>query len=421
LGEKFTMKKFIPLMMVLLIGVLVIPSAHADQSNKYVIFTFDDTPIGQYNFGKPILDSYGYKGSFMVVCNWVGGQPRMSWTQIADLKNDGMDIGSHTMSHPNLNQLSASQLEFELAGSKQCLQNHGITPTTFSYPRNMGSENATVVNMVSKYYSTAKSLGQGSQPFTFLSCQGYNSPRNQTDCATITPSGKLQYTNIYGIRMLSIDDIEQRNLYNDSASFDSFVQWIDNQTKFNMNGQVVAIPVVTIHEIISPASSSFWLHTNQLVIAKMMKYIHDNNYTVIKLSDLGFNDVTNTIYVRGLSQTAQPSQTIHSLLNMNTILWQHCKVPFTVSGKLTDTISGNGIANQPVYFTGNGATSLLPTITKQDGTFSQTGLSPDYRIFSSKGFSTNGFQVNAVFLGNDNMTSSVSIKSYGTLATTGVC
>jgi peptidoglycan/xylan/chitin deacetylase (PgdA/CDA1 family) len=37
-----------------------------------------------------------------------------------------MDIETHTMTHPNLNDLSKADLDYEIRQSKQCLEDHGI-------------------------------------------------------------------------------------------------------------------------------------------------------------------------------------------------------------------------------------------------------------------------------------------------------
>jgi hypothetical protein len=50
---------------------------------------------------------------------------------IAELKKDGMDIESHTMTDTNLNKLSANGLNYEIGGSKQCFVKHGYNTTSF--------------------------------------------------------------------------------------------------------------------------------------------------------------------------------------------------------------------------------------------------------------------------------------------------
>jgi peptidoglycan/xylan/chitin deacetylase (PgdA/CDA1 family) len=107
---------------------------------------FDDVWKGQITFAKPILDKYGFKASFFIVCNYVnsGSIRRMNWQDIAALQKDGMEIESHTMTHAHLNTLNQNELDYEIGGSKDCLASHGYNSTIFAYPYNSGSNNPDV-------------------------------------------------------------------------------------------------------------------------------------------------------------------------------------------------------------------------------------------------------------------------------------
>jgi peptidoglycan/xylan/chitin deacetylase (PgdA/CDA1 family) len=62
---------------------------------------FDDSFKSQILYAKPILDKYGLKASFFVVCNYVnsGDTRRMNWQDISALQQDRIDLESHTMDH----------------------------------------------------------------------------------------------------------------------------------------------------------------------------------------------------------------------------------------------------------------------------------------------------------------------------------
>ncbi|MGA9298286.1 MAG: polysaccharide deacetylase family protein, partial [Nitrososphaeraceae archaeon] len=67
----------ISILAIILIGLcstslrIVASSEHEDdEQSKFVILTFDDGYKSQYTTVKPILDKYGYKGTFYVVCNY---------------------------------------------------------------------------------------------------------------------------------------------------------------------------------------------------------------------------------------------------------------------------------------------------------------------------------------------------------------
>ena len=95
---------------------------------KVVILTFGDTIKSQFTTAKPILDQYGFKASFFITCGYVSDQTqmqRLSWNDILASQEDGQDIESKGMTHSDLNSLSPTALDFEISGSKQCLENHG--------------------------------------------------------------------------------------------------------------------------------------------------------------------------------------------------------------------------------------------------------------------------------------------------------
>jgi peptidoglycan/xylan/chitin deacetylase (PgdA/CDA1 family) len=70
-----------------------------NNTSKLVFLNFDDGFQSQYTYAKPILDKYGFKASFFVVCNYAGKPDRMSWQEITTLHNEGYDIESHSMNH----------------------------------------------------------------------------------------------------------------------------------------------------------------------------------------------------------------------------------------------------------------------------------------------------------------------------------
>src|SRR5215469_6798150 len=99
-----------------------------NSNNKLIMIGFDDGWKSQITYAKPILDKYGFKASFFIVCKYAnaGVISRMNWQDIATLEKDGMDIESHSMTHPPyLNVLNQKQLDYEIGGSKQCLATHG--------------------------------------------------------------------------------------------------------------------------------------------------------------------------------------------------------------------------------------------------------------------------------------------------------
>lgn len=260
--------------------------------NKIVMLTFDDNRIGDTTYAKPILDKYGFKATFFVICNKTTDKGAMHWNDIADMKKDGMDIESHTMTHHHLSTMSQQQLEYQIGGSKQCLASHGYNATIFAYPYDDGSENKTVVDTVARYYNIARS---GFEPLMFLDCKGFHNS-TQTDCKTFTSTGKLNYANRYAIRGYTENLLEQRDLFNPVKIMADFSKVLNSQLSYNSNGTIRAIPILVYHSVGLQSGKPF--STEVGLFGQEMKYLHDNGFKVVDMADLGYNNSTNTFYLK---------------------------------------------------------------------------------------------------------------------------
>jgi len=285
------------LILLLPLGVqqLNINEIHAQPSSesKLVILNFDDGRKTQFTEAKPILDKYGFKATFYIVCNYVGNKPGyMNWSEVNQLHAEGHDIESHTMNHADLSDASNKSLEYQIGKSKECLQQHGINATNFAYPFDKGWDNKTVVNTVSKYYDLARTA---SSPVTFLQCDGWKNKSNQTDCTTYTKNGKLNYANRYSIRGWSHDLSRILNSFDDPALYDRFIQVVNSQSDYNENGTIKAIPIIIYHRA---GDQNIDYSTNLDLFNKEMKYLHDGNFTVLTMANLAYDTKTNDLYIK---------------------------------------------------------------------------------------------------------------------------
>jgi peptidoglycan/xylan/chitin deacetylase (PgdA/CDA1 family) len=72
----------------------------------------------------------------------------LSWGQVRQMRDGGVEFGSHAMSHPILSQLDDAELHAELAGSKAEIEREVGRPVeTLAYP--VGGENAYDARVVS--------------------------------------------------------------------------------------------------------------------------------------------------------------------------------------------------------------------------------------------------------------------------------
>jgi peptidoglycan/xylan/chitin deacetylase (PgdA/CDA1 family) len=78
----------------------------------------------------------------------------VTWPQLTEMVNEGLAVGSHTVTHPILSSLSVEELHYELATSAITIHQHlGIPPTGICYPNGRPEDiNEDVIK-------TAKQLG----------------------------------------------------------------------------------------------------------------------------------------------------------------------------------------------------------------------------------------------------------------------
>ena len=242
---------------------------------KVVILTFDDGYKNQYSNAKPILDKYGFKATFSIVCNYVGnGDNRMTWEEIKSLQQEGHDIASHTMNHDDLSKVPAQTVEYEVAQSKQCLLDQGINPKSFAYPFNGGSDDPTVLNIVASHYDLARTA---TDPLAFLSCG------DDSNCTT----------NKYSIMGWSHDSEKKNNAYNDQQMLGRFVQVVNSQNEYNTNG-VNAVPILIWHKI---DNTNVEYSTSVDLFEAEMKYLYDNGFTVLTMADLVSDEGSNYLKI----------------------------------------------------------------------------------------------------------------------------
>ncbi|MEA3201285.1 MAG: hypothetical protein QOE90_2713 [Thermoplasmata archaeon] len=122
-----------------------------------VVFTLDDGQQNQIAAAQTLVN-HGFRGTFYIVSdcpNSEVGVDCMSNSQVVALSQAGHDIESHTVTHPDLTTLSATQLTNELSSSKTTLQTLVGKPiTSLAYP--YGAHNANVETQTAKYYKDAR-------------------------------------------------------------------------------------------------------------------------------------------------------------------------------------------------------------------------------------------------------------------------
>jgi peptidoglycan/xylan/chitin deacetylase (PgdA/CDA1 family) len=111
-------------------------------SQKTVVITFDDGFADFYSHAFPILSEHGFTATVFLVTGLLKtqtacfkGKKCLNLSEVRELHSQGISIGSHTITHPELKLLEQDEVENELSGSKKSLQDAlGAPVKSFAYP-----------------------------------------------------------------------------------------------------------------------------------------------------------------------------------------------------------------------------------------------------------------------------------------------
>ena len=140
---------------------------------RSVVLTFDDGYQSLYTEAFPVLIQYGFSATVFLVAGFCdkdnrwGSQPHniptmklLTWGQIDEMARFGIEFGSHTLTHPYLDQLPPDALHDEIVLPKMILEDKLSRPVTvFAYPYGRYSKSAK--DLVSSTYEAACSTRQG--------------------------------------------------------------------------------------------------------------------------------------------------------------------------------------------------------------------------------------------------------------------
>lgn len=108
-----------------------------------VLITFDDGYEGVHRHALPVLVKHGFAATLFVSTGWLRGaydeggalDTMLDWEQVRELARAGTEVGGHTHSHPQLDQLDDERLLYETVRCRDILTDElGAAPRSFAYP-----------------------------------------------------------------------------------------------------------------------------------------------------------------------------------------------------------------------------------------------------------------------------------------------
>ncbi len=210
---------------------------YADDRQSAFSLTFDDGLLTHSENVRPILNQYGFKGTFYVLPPYLtetlpGIWRYGTWPGFQSMAAEGHEIGSHTMNHYDLTSLlwgdvnDDSTLLYELYQSKIFIEQKIPTEKCISlnYPYTL--HNSYVDSAASLFYENGRTLGQ------------------------VPNDSSLTEEQWYGLNAKVVLFDEPRNSVSDDLDeLFTFLEWTQNSIDNHKWGMIIIHDVVPIEQL----------------------------------------------------------------------------------------------------------------------------------------------------------------------------
>ncbi len=117
--------------------------------DKPIVLTFDDGYRDAYEKAFPLLQAYGFTGTFFLLTDPIdqGDPAYLSWDQVIEMETAGMAMEAHGHTHDDLQGRSRDYLIWQMLGAKEAIEARTHKPVRFyCYPS--GSYDALAVSIL---------------------------------------------------------------------------------------------------------------------------------------------------------------------------------------------------------------------------------------------------------------------------------
>jgi peptidoglycan/xylan/chitin deacetylase (PgdA/CDA1 family) len=224
--------------------------------DRLVVLTFDDSSKSHFTVARPLLKKHGFGATFFITEGFdfpTNKRDYMSWTEIAQLHADGLEIGNHTRDHQGVTAKTVGDLAAQVRAINAQCKKHGIPATvSFAYPGNAIDKSALPV-MKELGIKFARRGGAPEYPYKegrgFAYEPGLDHPLLIPSAGDARPGWKL----------------------------DDFKRAV-NQAR---HGKVA---VLQFHGV--PDTAHDWVNTSRKQFEEYLKYLAENRFKVIAMRDL---------------------------------------------------------------------------------------------------------------------------------------
>ncbi len=125
-----------------------------------ISLTFDEVLLPMYTYGLPIMKKYNFLTTQYFQTSDISYPGYVTPAIMKEFADAGHEIGTHSLTHPDMTKLTAAELDYEMSQPQIDLFNWtGVKPVNFSSP--YGAYNSDVIASAKKYYRSHRSVDVG--------------------------------------------------------------------------------------------------------------------------------------------------------------------------------------------------------------------------------------------------------------------
>jgi hypothetical protein len=87
--------------------------------------------------------------------------------------------------------------------------------------------------------------------------------------------------------------------------FEKFITAVNNQSNYNKNGIVRAIPIIIYHTLVNYpdlSDSNRPIDITLNLFDAEMRYLYDNGFKVLTMADLAYDENSQSLYIKNTNQ-----------------------------------------------------------------------------------------------------------------------
>lgn len=184
----------------------IIPDTASAFPKGVVSIVTDDSFENFWTYGRPVMDSYGYRGTSYTIAGAIGTPGYMTLAQLQQMQDcSGWEVGGHAYTlaahNAGYETLTAAQVTDEMRFLRAWMLNSGFGLDSFAYPSGWFSattDGVPVDRICARYFSTGRSIISEvpetfppAMPYRVRSLTGITSPgiTTGTQAASVTAAG----------------------------------------------------------------------------------------------------------------------------------------------------------------------------------------------------------------------------------------